>query len=548
MKKQTIKMIMLCVCIIAGNYSCETDFIENNETEVINYGYIKINQYNVDDTGFKTPEGDIIMKTDFKNNTKKKLGVFVIEDGKITQSNIPISYTNGLWRGKLMITKENAKVYTYYPYRTDFFDILATEQLDTAAESAETFFAGYLKNKEIATSYVDADVCVGVGTLGKGTLSFTLNHCLSVVELAPKEGKLKMGYYLKSDPEYKWGNKEQEMYISAVKVKDGKNFIQKNGRYYYFFRPESGVGELAVSYKLNEIPEETTINASGLDAGCAISKIVGPDNTDQTIAHELKAGDFFMSDGSLKPFDATLSDEDKMNCIGIVFQTDVSRIGVGEKAALSSKGVTTPHALVMALKEGEYTAWQICTRPNETNESHIDDVKNITSLYEDIEGYAHNKGIWEKDNVDQYPAFATARDYEVYAKVPPLPENKTTEWFMPSTGQWWDILKGLGKFTGFDDLKAANPNAGNNPKIEDAAIVEATLINLNEQLLKVGVPYIKEFKVQDNTQFNTSNEGGHDNMKGMTTINMVFQPKYSKLMFYQDGKDSKRNVRCILAF
>lgn len=548
MKKQTFKMIMLCACIIAGNYSCETDFVENYETEVIDYGYIKINQYNVDDVGFKTPEGDVIMKTDFKSNTRKKLGVFVIEDGEITQSNVPISYTNGLWRGKLMITKQNAKVYTYYPYRTDFFTILATEQLDAAAESAETFFSGYLKNKEIATSYVDADVCVGAGTLDKGTLSFMLNHCLSVVELVPKEGLLKVGYYLKSDPEYQWGNKEQEIYISAVKVKDGENFIQKNGSYYYFFKPKSGGGELAVSYKLNEIPDEITINASELDAGCAISKIVGPDNTDQTIAHELKAGDFFMSDGSLKPFDATLSDEDKMNCIGIVFQTDVSRIGVGEKAALSSKGVTTPHALVMALKEGEYTAWQTCTRPNETNESHIDDVKNITSLYEDIEGYAHNKGIWEKDNVDQYPAFATARDYEVYAKVPPLPENKTTEWFMPSTGQWWDILKGLGKFTGFDDLKAANPNAGNNPKIEDTAIVEATLINLNEQLLKVGVPYIKEFKVQDNTQFNTSNEGGHDNTKGMTTINMVFQPKYSKLMFYQDGKDSKRNVRCILAF
>ena len=113
--------------------------------------------------------------------------MFVIEDGKITQSNVPISYTNGLWRGKLMITKENAKVYTYYPYRTDFFTILATEQLDTAAESAETFFTGYLKNKEIATSYVDADVCVGVGTLDKGTLSFMLNHCLVWLNLSRKK-------------------------------------------------------------------------------------------------------------------------------------------------------------------------------------------------------------------------------------------------------------------------------------------------------------------------------------------------------------------------
>ncbi len=543
MKKQTLKMMMLCACIIAGNYSCETDFVENYETEVIDYGYIKINQYNVDDGGFKTPEGDVIMKTDFKGNTKKKLGVFVIEDGKITQSNVPISYTNGLWRGKLMITKENAKVYTYYPYRTDFFTILATEQLDTAAESAETFFTGYLKNKEIATSYVDADVCVGVGTLDKGTLSFMLNHCLGVVELVPKEGLLKVGYYLKSDPEYQWGNKEQEIYISAVKVKDGENFIQKNGSYYYFFKPESGVGELAVSYKLNEIPEETTINVSELGAGCAISQIVGPENTDQTIVHELQVGDYFMSDGGLKPFDATLTDEDKMNCIGIVFQTDVNRIGKGEKEALSSKGVITPHALVMALKEGEYSMWHDLALPNETNENHINDVKNITNLYEDIEGYAHNKGIWEKENIAQYPSFVSAQKYKTW-----LPENKTTEWFIPSTGQWWDIVKGLGKCTAFEEFKEANPNYGNSPTIQDKEILETTLKNFNEQLLKVGAPYITEFKVSQNSQFQTSSEGGYHNAKGVTTINMVFQPTYGKLMFYQDGKNAKRNVRCILAF
>ena len=441
-----------------------------------------------------------------------------------------------------MITKQNAKVYTYYPYRTDFFTILATEQLDAAAESAETFFSGYLKNKEIATSYVDADVCVGAGTLDKGALSFMLNHCLSVVELVPKEGLLKVGYYLKSDPEYQWGNKEQEIYISAVKVKDGENFIQKNGSYYYFFKPKSGGGELAVSYKLNEIPEEATINVSGLGAGCAISQIVGPENTDQTIEHVLQVGDFFMSDGGLKPFDATLTDEDKMNCIGIVFQTDVNRIGEGEKEALKSKGVK-PHALVMALKEGEYSSWHDLPLPNETDESHIGNVKNITELYNDIEGYAHNKGIWEKEYVAQYPSFVSAQKYKTW-----LPENKTTEWFIPSTGQWWDIVKGLGKCIAFEEIKAANPNSGNSPTVVDEEIPETTLENLNEQLLKVGFPYIKEFKVLDNTQFQTSSEGGNHNTKGVTTINMVFQPKYKKMMFYQDGKNAKRNVRCILAF
>lgn len=577
MKKQILK-IMLCFGIIAINYSCDSSiYIENNETEVIDYGYIPISQYNVDDSGFTTQEGNTILKTDFKGNTKKKLGVFVIEDNQITQSNVPISYTDGLWRGKLMITKENAKVYAYYPYRTDFFDILATE-LDPTAENAETFFARYISNKDIATTYADADLQVGAGTLTNDTLSFMLNHQLSVIELAPQEGFVKIGYYLKSDPDYTWGNKEQEIYVSEVKIKDGKDFIQKDGKYYYFFKPENSMEETEISFKLNEIPEETTINANGLNAGNAISQVIGPEKTDQTIAHELNVGDFFMKDGSIKAFDATLTDLDKLNCIGIVFQTDINRIGQAEKEALADKGVNTPHALVMALNRltmknftggdtgsvpwftRDAKSWwgnadNIKDLPQESASdiNGINNLKTIVDIYNDISGLANCNAIRneftgsDEEFAKYYPAFYYANFYPKVEDIKEIPE-KTTGWFIPSAGQWWDIFTLLGKLDGLNELKEASPNTGASAAFDDKECIAAK--NINIQLNKVGGTYIYIFSETESKYYLTSSETDWDKNKGqrVITARMQMGSTQKNVGYYPDGKYENREVRLVLAF
>lgn len=306
------------------------------------------------------------------------------------------------------------------------------------------------------------------------------------------------------------------------------------------------MGETEISFKLNEIPEETTINAGGLNAGNAISQVIGPEETDQTIAHELKTGDFFMKDGSIKAFDATLTDLDKLNCIGIVFQTDVARIGNGEKTALSTKGITVPHGLVMALKDAGYDWWQDIPQPNTTDEEHLDNISKITQIYDDIEGYEHNKIIWDKTPEHPYLAFDFAKNYNVQR-----PE-KTTEWFIPSTGQWWDIVKNLGKCDAFEQLIVSAPGTGNSPTIADATYGENmtvnTINNINEQLKKIGGSYIKEFVTNGNSQYHSSCEGTNNSSKGITVISMMFQPNNKKILFYPSGKYENRSVRCVLAF
>lgn len=56
-----------------------------------------------------------------------------------------------------------------------------------------------------------------------------------------------------------------------------------------------------------------------------------------SLVHVLQAGDFYMNDGSIVGKDAALTEEQKAKCIGIVFQTDVNRIGEAEKLHWSRK-------------------------------------------------------------------------------------------------------------------------------------------------------------------------------------------------------------------
>ena len=168
-------------------------------------------------------------------------------------------------------------------------------------------------------------------------------------------------------------------------------------------------------------------------------------------ADDLKIGDYFYSDGTWSDggLRKIYSDGRKEIAdpkpgpdrsggkvvIGIVFQTDPYRIGLAEKEALGGEA----HGLVMALRNTSVTSsvqWA-------ANFNYLDEglTKILTQkqLYEDISGYANNKHILSnRGSFDNYPAFKASKEYPA-----PAPAT-TTGWFLPSSGQWWDILQNLG--------------------------------------------------------------------------------------------------------
>ena len=169
-------------------------------------------------------------------------------------------------------------------------------------------------------------------------------------------------------------------------------------------------------------------------------------------ADELKIGDYFYSDGTwsdgglrkIYPDGSMHIDYYKpgplrgKTVVGIVFQTDKSRIGKKEKEKLG--GEDKVHGLVMAVKNAnaaEKVIW--------SNESrYLDLLKDCVTKsdnYSDISGYGNCESIRSLEgNFDKYPALQAVDGYNTTCPVP----TTTTGWYLPSSGQWWDILQNLG--------------------------------------------------------------------------------------------------------
>lgn len=156
-----------------------------------------------------------------------------------------------------------------------------------------------------------------------------------------------------------------------------------------------------------------------------------------------KVGDFYYADGT---WSSTYTSDASNPCIGIVFQIDLSRIGAKEKEVLAAKGVTTPHGLVISLKtvtksfmiwgeDHNFSELTECTDKDACN-ADINGLLNYTTVIT----YAEQNG-----NLDNFSAFKAVKEYAVTA-----PE-KTTGWYLPSIGQWYDFTANLGGLQSWDN-------------------------------------------------------------------------------------------------
>lgn len=200
----------------------------------------------------------------------------------------------------------------------------------------------------------------------------------------------------------------------------------------------------AITVKANGLEVETPWGYDWSDGG---EENVTPKQVQLFKADELKIGDYFYSDGtwgdgglrkryedgSMGTADPKPAPEEGKTVVGIVFQTDPSRIGAKEKEKLGAGNV---HGLVMSVKNA---ATKQGWGPNE--DEGLKKCNTKADNYNDIGGYGNCEHIRaNRGNFDNYPAFKAADDYN---KTCPVPAT-TTGWYLPSSGQWWDILQNLG--------------------------------------------------------------------------------------------------------
>lgn len=157
-------------------------------------------------------------------------------------------------------------------------------------------------------------------------------------------------------------------------------------------------------------------------------------------------GDIILNDGTIIKASKIQYNTDNMvkaKAVAVVASTRIDRISAGAKAAVKGGKI---HGIALALKNANSAkvVWSTTSTTTFPEEQFPQG-----PYYQSNDGYERTQYIIKQNLKDTHPAFKAAVDYQ-----PQAPAN-TSGWYLPSMGEWLDILEGLGEHTLNDKYKTA---------------------------------------------------------------------------------------------
>ena len=382
-------------------------------------------------------------------------GFYMVRGGKPVYSNVKLTAEKDAATGGIMWKTDGTTLaagmdgesyYLYYPYQADMAGKTATPAEGAVMTDAEFFkplIDGWQPGDDQSThaAYTASDLMTSGGsTTGTGNtihLSFAMKHrmALAVIEMPKTVYK----FIDANVPDYTVG-------AEATFTGTAKPLRMADGTYRYLVH--SSMPTIEGCYDGGN--REFTITTSASHPVVGEYKRYKVDGAAETIKNVTYAesgiariGDFYCTKdngttGYLIPKEADETTVQAATVVGIVFQTDKSRIGQAEKNALGGKDKV--HGLVMSVKNiATRQAWSLFHK-----DEGLTTCKTKADNYNDISGYGNCEHIrTNRGNFDRYPAFKAADGYNTTCPVP----TTTTGWYLPASGQWWDILQNLGGCT-----------------------------------------------------------------------------------------------------
>ena len=379
-------------------------------------------------------------------------GFYMVRGGKPVYSNVKLTAEKDAATGGIMWKTDGTTLaagmdgesyYLYYPYQADMAGKTATPAEGAVMTDAEFFkplIDGWQPGDDQSThaAYTASDLMTAGGsTTGTGNtihLSFAMKHrmALAVIEMPKTVYK----FIDANVPDYTVG-------AEATFTGTAKPLRMADGTYRYLVH--SSMPTIEGCYDGGN--REFTITTSASHPVVGEYKRYKVDGAAETIKNGTYAesgiariGDFYCTKnngttGYLIPKEADETTVQAATVVGIVFQTDKSRIGAKEKEKLGGEG--NVHGLVMAVKNiATRQAWGLFGM-----DEGLTTCRTKADNYNDISGYGNCEHIrTNRGNFDSYPAFKAAYDYNTTCPVPAT----TTGWYLPASGQWWDILQNLG--------------------------------------------------------------------------------------------------------
>lgn len=379
-------------------------------------------------------------------------GFYMVRGGKPVYSNVKLTAEKDAATGGIMWKTDGTTLaagmdgesyYLYYPYQADMAGKTATPAEGAVMTDAEFFkplIDGWQPGDDQSThaAYTASDLMTAGGsTTGTGNtihLSFAMKHrmALAVIEMPKTVYK----FIDANVPDYTVG-------AEATFTGTAMPLRMADGTYRYLVH--SSMPTIEGCYDGGN--REFTITTSASHPVVGEYKRYKVDGAAETIKNVTYAesgiariGDFYCTKnngttGYLIPKEADETTVQAAKVVGIVFQTDKSRIGAKEKEKLGGEG--NVHGLVMAVKNiATRQAWGLFGM-----DEGLTTCRTKADNYNDISGYGNCEHIrTNRGNFDSYPAFKAAYDYNTTCPVPAT----TTGWYLPASGQWWDILQNLG--------------------------------------------------------------------------------------------------------
>ena len=379
-------------------------------------------------------------------------GFYMVRGGKPVYSNVKLTAEKDAATGGIMWKTDGTTLaagmdgesyYLYYPYQADMAGKTATPAEGAVMTDAEFFkplIDGWQPGDDQSThaAYTASDLMTAGGsTTGTGNtihLSFAMKHrmALAVIEMPKTVYK----FIDANVPDYTVG-------AEATFTGTAKPLRMADGTYRYLVH--SSMPTIEGCYDGGN--REFTITTSASHPVVGEYKRYKVDGAAETIKNVTYAesgiariGDFYCTKnngttGYLIPKEADETTVQAAKVVGIVFQTDKSRIGAKEKEKLGGEG--NVHGLVMAVKNiATRQAWGLFGM-----DEGLTTCRTKADNYNDISGYGNCEHIrTNRGSFANYPAFKAADDYNTTCPVPAT----TTGWYLPASGQWWDILQNLG--------------------------------------------------------------------------------------------------------
>lgn len=252
-----------------------------------------------------------------------RIGLYVVKDGTLEVKNLCLTLQGGKWTlpagASQLLYSPDKSYHAYYPYRND------SDMNGKVSPGDKDFFKLLVEawsvkdNQSTYAQYTASDLMTARGVYNNHTLSFAMEHRMSLLIL--QVPATKYNYTEKID-----GREISKSYYRYTAVISENSYWQENpctarllrnttdpthlnpGPYKYYYNGAKETFHLKYS-QLNLQPGKYTVHT--LD--------------DSKVTEEfrsLKAGDYYMQDGSILPGDevSNLSrDELQKSCLGVVF-------------------------------------------------------------------------------------------------------------------------------------------------------------------------------------------------------------------------------------